>query len=207
MRKPSKQIAEVIVSLNSLCLFSHSTTSKQGFNKSISQNVMGGPILIGYPELCHSYILQHGAWYNAFPADRDSNSCLRFVRRRRQPLDHHHLDSTVCSWCTLISHTLSLTSSICDFSLHLWNTLSAFPQLSINLIRSLSSSRGHQCMLSSLSQSVASFQMGLSCWPIRADYAKFFYDVTLGSSRKFFITRGNYLSTLCLFQHGTRIIH
>ncbi len=62
-------------------------------------------------------------------------------------------------------------------------------------------------MFSALRQSESSMQMGSSRWPIRDECAKFFRDVTLGSSRLFFTLRWNYLNTLRLLKHGTRIKH
>ena len=59
-------------------------------------------------------------------------------------------------------------------------------------------------MLSALSQSESNMQMISSRQPIAVQYANFFYDVTLSSSRKFLKKYGSYSNTLHLLKHFAR---
>ena len=76
------------------------------------------------------------------------------------------------------------------------------------------------CLWNTLSVILDSFVCSILCQPISLEYAngfkspssqspvyKFLRDVTLVSSWMFFILCGNYLKTLRLLKHGTRIIH
>ena len=150
---------------------------------------MGGPwslifisILCESPDIYCSYALQLGLWHNTFPVDQDS------------------LGRYVNHWTTITSTPLFVFAShwfwnfsFCDVSWVSGINYQSCPSLS--------------CALSFVSQSESNMRVGSSCRPIRAQFANFFQDVNLGSSRMFVIIRGDYLYTLSLLKHGTCIIH